>query len=119
MQEGQFSLKIFTWIYGGAKDGEGIGLVFFTASDITTVAEARADAVGTMVRDFGCKAIMENNGGTKGVGVDPGQEVGGGFAFVVEFKMARIDEAAFFGVSLKKVTAARGAVNCPRAREGD
>jgi hypothetical protein len=47
--------------------------------------EARADAADVMVRVFGHKAIVENNGGTGGVGVDPGREVRGGFAFVVGF----------------------------------
>ena len=44
---------------------------------------------------------------------------GGGFAFVVEFNMARIDEAAFFGVAFEFVAVAWGTANCPRAREAD
>ncbi len=44
-----------------------------------------------MAGDFGRETISENNGGTVGVDVE-----GGGGAFVVEFNIARIDEAAFF-----------------------
>jgi hypothetical protein len=42
------------------------------ASDIPTVAEARVGVAGVMAGDFGHKTIVENNGGTVGVGVDPG-----------------------------------------------
>ena len=59
-----------------------------------------------MAGDFGRKTIVENNGGTVGVGVDPGQ--GGGGAFVVEFNIARIDDAAFFGVAFEVGAEARG-----------
>jgi hypothetical protein len=72
-----------------------------------------------MVGDLGREAIVENKGGTGGMGVDPGRGGGGGFAFVLEFNMARIDEAAFFGVTLGVVAAAWGAVDRPRAREAD
>ena len=51
--------------------------------------------------------------------VNPGQGGWGGFAFVVEFNMARIDEAAFFGVAFEVVAVAWGTANCPRAREAD
>ena len=44
---------------------------------------------------------------------------GGGFAFVVEFNMARIDDAAFFGVAFGVRAVVRGAIDCPRAREAD
>jgi hypothetical protein len=92
---------------------------FSTESNITTVAEARADAAGVMVRNFGHEATVENNGGTGVVGVDPEQEVGGASAFVVEFKMARIDDAAFFGVTLVVVAKARGAVDHPWVHGAD
>ena len=67
-----------------------------------------------MAEDFGRETIVENNGGTVGVGIDPGQ--GGGGAFVVEFKIARIDDAAFFGVAFDVGAEARGAEGRPRAR---
>ncbi len=77
------------------------------ADDIPSIAEARVGVAGVMVGYFGRKTIVENDGGTVGVGVDPGQ--GGGRAFVVEFNIARIDDAAFFGVAFEVVAAARGA----------
>ncbi len=64
--------------------------------------------------DFGRKPISENNGGTAGVVVE-----GGGGAFVVEFNIARIDDAAFFCVALGVVAASRGAEVRPRARGAD
>jgi hypothetical protein len=72
-----------------------------------------------MAGDFGREAIAENDGGTVGVGVDPAQ--GGGGAFVVEFNIARIDDAAFFGVAFEvvAVAASRGAEVRPRARGAD
>ncbi len=70
-----------------------------------------------MAGDFRRKTIVENNGGTVGVGVDPGQ--GGGGAFVVEFNIARIDDAAFFGVAFEVGAEARGAEGRPRARGAD
>ena len=45
--------------------------MFFTSSNIPTVAEARADVAGAMVGEFVCNAIVENNGGTIGVGINP------------------------------------------------
>ena len=62
-----------------------------TADAIPSIAVARVGVVGAMAGDFGRETISENNGGTVGVDVE-----GGGGAFVVEFNIARIDEAAFF-----------------------
>ena len=62
-----------------------------TADAIPLIAEARVGVVGAMEGDFGRETISENNGGTVGVVVK-----GGGGAFVVEFNIARIDDAAFF-----------------------
>ena len=70
-----------------------------------------------MAGDFGRETIVENDGGTIGVGIDPGQ--GGGGAFVVEFNIARIDDAAFFGVAFEVGAKARGAEGRPRARGAD
>ena len=70
-----------------------------------------------MAGDFGRETIVENDGGTVGVGVDPGQ--GGGGAFVVEFNIARIDDAAFFGVAFEVGAVARGAEGRPRAHGAD
>ncbi len=61
------------------------------ADAIPLIAEARVGVVGAMEGDFGRKTISENDGGTVGVVVE-----GGGGAFVVEFNIARIDDAAFF-----------------------
>ena len=88
-----------------------------TASDIPTVAEARAGVAGVMARDFGHEIIVKNNGGTVGVGNNPGR--GGGGAFMVEFNIARIDDAAFFGVAFDVGAEARGAEGRPRARGAD
>ncbi len=65
-----------------------------TADAIPSIAEARVGVVGVMAGDFGRETIAENNGGTVGVDVNPGQGSGG--AFVVKFNIARIDDAAFF-----------------------
>jgi hypothetical protein len=70
-----------------------------------------------MAGDFGRETIVENDGGTVGVGADPGQ--GGGGAFVVELNIARIDDAAFFGVAFEDGAEARGAEGQPRARGAD
>ncbi len=80
---------------------------FLTADDIPLIAEARVRVAGVMAGDFGHEMIVENNGVTIGVGVDPGQ--GGGGAFVVEFNIARIDDAAFFGVAFEVGAVAQGA----------
>ena len=64
--------------------------------------------------DFRCETILENDGGTVGVVVE-----GGGGAFVVEFNIARIDDAAFFCVAFGVVAASRGAEVRPRARGAD
>ena len=62
--------------------------MFFTTSDILTVAEARANGAGAMVGEFVCNAIVETKGGAVGVGVEPCQRGG---TFVVEFKIASIN----------------------------
>jgi hypothetical protein len=62
-----------------------------TADAIPSIAEARVRVVGAMGGDFGREMISENDGGVAGVVVE-----GGGGALAVEFKMARIDDAAFF-----------------------
>ncbi len=67
-----------------------------------------------MEGDFGRKTISENDGGTVGVVVE-----GGGGAFVVEFNIARIDDAAFFCVAFGVVAASRGAEVRPQARGAD
>jgi hypothetical protein len=64
--------------------------------------------------DFGRETISENNGGTAGVVVE-----GGRGAFVVEFNIARINDAAFFCVAFGVVAASRGAEVQPRARGAD
>ncbi len=90
---------------------------FFTEDDIPSIADARVGVAGVMAGDFGRETIVENDGGTVGVAVDPGQ--GGGGAFVVEFNIARIDDAAFFGVAFEVGAEARGAEGQPRARGAD
>jgi hypothetical protein len=90
---------------------------FLMASDIPRVVEARVGKAGVMARDFGRETIVENNGGTVGVGINPGQ--GGGGAFVVEFNIARIDEAPFFGVAFDVGAEAWGAEGRPRAHGAD
>ena len=64
--------------------------------------------------DFGREAISENVGGVAGVVVK-----GGGGAFAVEFRMARIDDAAFFSVAFGVVAESRGAGVRPRPRVAD
>jgi hypothetical protein len=64
-----------------------------------------------MEGDFGREPISENDGGTVGVDVE-----GGGGAFVVEFNIARIDDAAFFCVPFRVVAASWGAEVQPRER---
>ena len=66
-----------------------------------------------MVWEFVHDAIVENNGGTVGVGVNPCQ--GGVGAFVVEFNIASID----FCVAFEVIAVARGAAGCPQTREAD
>ncbi len=88
-----------------------------TADDIPLIAEARVRVAGVMAGDFGRETIVENDGGTVGVGVDPGQ--GGGGAFVMEFNIGRIDDAAFFGLAFEAVATAWGAEVRPRARGAD
>ncbi len=80
---------------------------FLTSSDIPTVAEGRVGVAGVMAGDFGRKTIVENDGGTVGVGDNPGRGDGG--AFMVEFNIARIDDTAFFGVAFDVGAEARGA----------
>ncbi len=75
-----------------------------TADAIPSIAEARVGVVGAMEGDFGRETILENDGGTVGVVVQ-----GGGGAFVVEFNIARIDDAAFFCVAFGVLAASRGA----------
>jgi hypothetical protein len=75
------------------------------------IAEA---SVGIVGRDFGRETISENDGGVAGVVVK-----GGGGAFAVEFKMARIDDAAFFFVAFGVVADSRGAEVRPRPRVAD
>ena len=89
-------------------------LCFLTTDAIPSIAEARVGVVSAMEGDFGRETISENDGGTVGVDVK-----GGGGAFVVEFNIARIDDAAFFGVAFEVVAAARGAEIRPRARGAD
>ncbi len=67
-----------------------------------------------MEGNFGRKTISENDGGTVGVDIE-----GGGGAFVVEFNIASIDDAAFFCVAFGVVAASRGAEVRPRARGAD
>ena len=86
--------------------------MFFTTSDILTVAEARANGAGAMVGEFVCNAIVETKGGAIGVGVEPCQEGG---TFVAEFKIANINCWAGFGV----FAAARGATGRPRMHGAD
>ena len=81
-------------------------------TDIPTVAEARADGAGAMVREFVHAAIVENKGGTGGVGIEPCQ---GGGAFVAEFNIARID----CWVAFKVFAATRGATGCLWTRGAD
>ncbi len=70
-----------------------------------------------MAGDFERETIVENDGGTVGVGIDPGQ--GGGGAFMVEFNIARIDDAAFFGVAFDVGAEVWGAEGHPRACGAD
>jgi hypothetical protein len=67
-----------------------------------------------MEGNFGRKTISENDGGTVGVVVE-----GGGGAFVVEYNIVRIDDAAFFCVAFGVVAALWGAEVQPRARGAD
>ena len=86
--------------------------MFFTTSDILTVAEARANGAGAMVGEFVCNAIVETKGGAVGVGVEPCQRGG---TFVVEFKIASINCWAAFEV----FAAARGTTDCPLMHGAD
>ena len=47
--------------------------------------KARADVVGAVMRDEGRAAMVDIKGGTGGMNVVPEQDVGGGFAFAVEY----------------------------------
>ncbi len=93
------------------EERERIGLMFFTVDAIPSIAEA---SVGIVGGDFGRETMSENDGGVAGVVVK-----GGGGAFVVEFKMARIDDVAFFSVVFRVVADSRGAEVRPRPRVAD
>jgi hypothetical protein len=70
-------------------------LCLFTAFDILAIADARADVLGAMIRDGGCEAMVDIKGGAGGVIAFPERDVGGGFAFAVECKISKIDDAGF------------------------